>query len=131
MNGTSNNRKWLKVLEIGILQATLLALMLPLIDISYLLVTAQTSNTRANNTNSSLFSQTEQVVGAKPNLDSSNFKLEGSITSDTDSLQIKKGGIASNQGESSFTRSNTSQDSVLGGEWRIDVVRGNVEYFKS
>jgi hypothetical protein len=135
MEGTSNIRKRFKVFETGILQAILLALILPLmsplIESNYLLVTAQTSNTGANNTNSSLFSQAEEVVGTKPKLDSNNFKLEGSITSVTDGLQIEKGGIDSNQGESSSTNSSASHDSVLGGEWRIDVVRGNVEYFKS
>jgi hypothetical protein len=130
MKGTSNNRKRFQVFEIGILQATLIAVMLPLINSNYLLVIAQTTNTGMNNTESSLFSQPEQVIGGKPSLDSNNFSLEGTITSVTDNSPVQKGGIASNQSESSPTRSNTSQDNIRGGEWRIDVVNENVEYFK-
>ena len=131
MKGTSNNRKRFQVFEIGILQATLIAVMLPLIDSNYHLVIAQINNTGMDNTNSSLFSQPKQVIGGEPSLDSNNFILEGTITSDADVPPVQKGGIASNQSESSLTRSNTSQDIIRGGEWRIDVVNENVEYFNS
>src|SRR5918992_2708307 len=122
MKGTSNSRKRFQVFEIGLLQATLIAIMLPLIDINYHLVIAQTNNTGMDNTNSSLLSQPE---------DSNNFSLEGTITSGAGGSSVQKGGIASNQSESSLTRSNTSQDIIRGGEWRIDVVNENVEYFNS
>lgn len=131
MKGTSNNRKRFQVFEIGILQATLIAVMLPLIDSNYHLVIAQTNNTGMNNTNSSLLSQPEQVNGGKSSLDSNNFNLEGTITSGAGGSPLQKGGIASNQSESSLTRSNTSQEIIRGGEWRIDIVNENVEYFKS
>ena len=131
MKGTSNNRKRFQVFEIGILQATLIAVMLPLIDSNYHLVIAQTNNTGMDNTNSSLLSQPEQVIGGKSSLDSNNFSLVGTITSGAGGSPVQKGGIASNQSESSLTRSNTSQDIIRGGEWRIDVVNENVEYFKS
>ena len=65
MKGTSNNRKRFQVFEIGILQATLIAVMLPLIDSNYHLVIAQTNNTGMENTSSSLLSQPEQVIGLK------------------------------------------------------------------
>ena len=122
MKGTSNNRKRFRVFKIGLLQATLIAIMLPLIDSNYHLVIAQTNNTGMDNTNSSLLSQPE---------DSNNFSLEGTITSGAGGSSVQKGGIASNQSESSLTRSNTSQDIIRGGEWRIDVVNENVEYFNS
>jgi hypothetical protein len=122
MKGTSNNRKRFRVFKIGLLQATLIAIMLPLIDSNYHLVIAQTNNTGMDNTNSSLLIQPE---------DSNNFSLEGTITSGAGGSSVQKGGIASNQSESSLTRSNTSQDIIRGGEWRIDVVNENVEYFKS
>jgi hypothetical protein len=131
MKGTSNNRKRFQVFEIGILQATIIAVMLPLIDSNYHLVIAQINNTGMDNTNSSLFSQPKQVIGGEPSLDSNNFSLEGTITSGADGSPVQRGGIASNQSESSLTRSNTSQDIIRGGEWRIDVVNENVEYFKS
>jgi hypothetical protein len=130
MKGTSNNRKRFQFFKIGILQATLIAVMLPLIDSNYLLVIAQTNNTGIDNTNSSLFSQPEQVIGGKPSLDSNNFSLEGTITSAADGSPVQKGGIASNQSESSLTKSNESNN-IRGGEWRIDVVNENVERFKS
>src|ERR671910_1821565 len=122
MKGTSNNRKRFQVFEIVILQATLIAVMLPLIDGNYHLVIAQTNNTGMDNTNSSLLIQPE---------DSNNFSLEGTITSGAGGSSVQKGGIASNQSESSLTRSSTSQDIIRGGDWRIDVVNENVEYFKS
>ena len=131
MKGTSNNRKRFQVFEIGILQATLIAVMLPLIDGNYHLVIAQTNNTGMDNTNSSLISQPEQVIDGKSSLDSNNFSLEGTIASGAGGSPVRNGGIASNQSESSLTRSNTLQDVIRGGEWRIDVVNENVEYFKS
>ncbi|MDQ4013965.1 MAG: hypothetical protein M3146_09625, partial [Thermoproteota archaeon] len=131
MKGTSNDRKRFQVFEIGILQAILIAVMLPLIDSNYHPVVAQTNNTGMDNTNSSLFSQPEQVIGGKPSLDSNNFSLEGTITSGVGGSPIQKGGIGSNQSESSLTRSNTSQDIIRSGEWRVDVVNENVENFKS
>ena len=127
MKGTSNNRKRFQVFEIGIMQATLIAVMLPLIDSNYHLVIAQTNNTGMDNTNSSLISQPEQVIGGKSSLDSNNFSLEGTITSGAGGSSVQKGGNASNQSESSLTRSNTSQDIIRGGEWRIDVVNENEE----
>jgi hypothetical protein len=128
MKGTSNNRKRFQVFETGILQATLIAVMLPLIDSNYHLVIAQINNTGMDNTNSSLFSQPKQVIGSEPSLDSNNFSLEGTITSGADGSSVQKG---SNQSESSLTSSNTPQDIIRGGEWRIDIVNENVEYFKS
>jgi hypothetical protein len=126
MKGTSYDRKRFQVFKIGILQATLIAVMLPLIDSNYHLVVAQTNNTGMENTNSSIFSQPEQLISGKPSLDSNNFSLEGTITS-----PVRKEGIVSNQSESSLTRSNNSRDIIRGGEWRIDVVNDNVENFKS
>src|SRR5918999_5996940 len=128
MKGTSNDRKKFQIFKIGILQATLIAVMLPLIDSNYHLVVAQTNNTGMDNTNSSLFSQPDQLIGGKPSLDSNNISLEGTITSGAGGSPVQKG---SNQSESSLTRSNTSQDIIRSGEWRIDVVNENVEYFKS
>src|SRR5687768_3964184 len=127
MKGTSNNKKRFQVL----LQATLIAVMLPLIDSNYHLVFAQTNNTGMDNTNSSLLSQPEQVIGGKSSLDSNNFSLAGTITSGAGGSPLQKEGIASNQSESSLTRSNTSQDIIRGGEWRINIINENVEYFKS
>lgn len=131
MKGTSNDRKKFQIFKIGILQATLIAVMLPLIDSNYHLVVAQTNNTGMDNTNSSLFSQPDQLIGGKPSLDSNNFSLEGTITSGAGGSPDQKGGIGSNQSESSPTRSNTSHDIINGGGWRIDVVNENVENFKS
>lgn len=131
MKGTSNDRKKFQIFKIGILQATLIAVMLPLIESNYHLVIGQTNNTGMDNTNSSLFSQPDQLIGGKPSLDSNNFSLEGTITSGAGGSPDQKGGIGSNQSESSPTRSNTSHDIINGGGWRIDVVNENVENFKS
>ena len=126
MKGTSNDRKRFQVFKIVILQATLIAVMLPLIGSNYHLVVGQTSNAGMDNTNSSIFSQPEQLIGGKPSLDSNNFSLQGTITSGAGGSPVQKEGIGSNQSESSITRSNTSQDIIGGGEWRIDVVNENV-----
>ena len=131
MKGTSNDRKKFQIFKIGILQATLIAVMLPLIDSNYHLVVAQTNNTGMDNTSSTLFSQPDQLIGGKPSLDSNNFSLEGTITSGAGGSPDQKGGIGSNQSESSPTRSNTSHDIINGGGWRIDIVNENVENFKS
>ena len=113
MKGTSYDRKRFQVFKIGILQATLIAVMLPLIDSNYHLVVAQTNNTGMENTNSSIFSQPEQLISGKPSLDSNNFSLEGTITSGAGASPVQK------------------EDIIRGGEWRIDVVNENVENFKS
>jgi hypothetical protein len=113
MKGTSYDRKRFQVFKIGILQATLIAVMLPLIDSNYHLVVAQTNNSGMENTNSSIFSQPEQLISGKPSLDSNNFSLEGTITSGTGGSPVQK------------------EDIIRGGEWRIDVVNENVENFKS
>lgn len=113
MKGTSYDRKRFQVFKIGILQATLIAVMLPLIDSNYHLVVAQTNNTGMENTNPSIFSQPEQLISGKPSLDSNNFSLEGTITSGAGGSLVQ------------------TEDIIRGGEWRIDVVNENVENFKS
>ena len=113
MKGTSYDRKRFRVFKIGILQATLIAVMLPLIDSNYHLVVAQTNDTGMENTNSSIFSQPEQLISGKPSLDSNNFSLEGTITSGAGGSLVQ------------------TEDIIRGGEWRIDVVNENVENFKS
>jgi hypothetical protein len=132
MKGTSKRRKRFQVFEIGILHITLLAVMFSIIDSNDFLVIAQPSDNEMDNTNSSLISQADRVIGSKSVLDSNNFNMEGIITSVTDDFLVQKGGIVSNQSTLSFTNSDiSSQENILSGKWRIDVVNGNVEYFKS
>ena len=107
MKGASKSRKRFQVFEIGMLQTTLLVIMFSLIDSNDLLVIAQTSENGMDDTNQT-FGQAEKVVAGNPSLDSNNFNVEGIIDSN-----------------------NSSQDNILSGKWRIDVVNGNVEYFKS
>jgi hypothetical protein len=131
MKGASKSRKRFQVFEIGILQTTLLVIMFSLIDSNDLLVIAQTSENGMDDTNQT-FGQAEKVVAGNPSLDSNNFNIEGIITSVMDDFLVQKGGTVSNQSTLSRTDSNnSSQDNILSGKWRIDVVNGNVEYFKS
>jgi len=131
MKGASKSRKRFQVLEIVMLQTTLLAVIFSLIDSNDLLVIAQTSDNGMDDTNQT-FGQDEKVVGGNPSLDSNNFNIEGIIASVMDDFLVQKGGTVSNQSTLSRTDSNnSSQDNILSGKWRIDVVNGNVEYFKS
>ena len=131
MKGASKSRKRFQVFEVGMLQTALLAVMFSLIDSNDLLVIAQTSDNGMDDTNQT-FGQAEKVVGGNPSLDSNNFNIEGIITSVMDDFLVQKGGTVSNQSTLSRTDSNnSSQDNILSGKWRIDVVNGNVEYFKS
>jgi hypothetical protein len=60
-----------------------------------------------------------------------NFKIEGMIAPNTDDSAVQ-GGLVSNESMSSVSNLTTSyQGKILNGMWRIDVVNGNVEYFKS
>jgi hypothetical protein len=57
--------------------------------------------------------------------------MEGTITPNTND-SVVQGGVISNESMSSVSNLTTShQDKILSGTWRIDVVNGNVEYFKS
>jgi hypothetical protein len=131
MKGASKSRKRFQVLEIVMLQTTLLAVIFSLIDSNDLLVIAQTSDNGMDDTNQT-FGQAEKVIGGNPSLDSNNFNIEGIIASVMDDFLVQKGGTVSNQSTLSRTDSNNpSQDNILSGKWRIDVVNGNVEYFRS
>jgi hypothetical protein len=130
MKGASKSRRF-QVFEIVMLQTTLLAVIFSLIDSNDLLVIAQTSDNGMDDTNQT-FGQAEKVIGGNPSLDSNNFNIEGIIASVMDDFLVQKGGTVSNQSTLSRTDSNNpSQDNILSGKWRIDVVNGNVEYFKS
>src|ERR687889_1887445 len=131
MKGASKSRKRFQVFKVGMLQTALLAVMFSLIDSNDLLVIAQTSDNGMDDTNQT-FGQAEIVVSGNPSLDSNNFNIEGIITSVMDDFLVQKGGTVSNQSTLPRTDSNnSSQDNILSGKWRIDVVNGNVEYFKS
>jgi hypothetical protein len=130
MKGASKSRRF-QVFEIVMLQTTLLAVIFSLIDSNDLLVIAQTSDNGMDDTNQT-FGQAEKVIGGNPSLDSNNFNIEGIIASVMDDFLVQKGGTVSNQSTLSRTDSNNpSQDNILSGKWRIDVVNGNVEYFRS
>ena len=127
----NKNNKILQIFATALIQITLFAAISSLIFNENFLIVAQIHDNVTNATNSSLSTQTDESIG---NLLSSgnNFNVEGIITSVTADSVGQKGGMASNQNVSSVSNSaTTSQDNILGGKWKIDVVNGHVEFFNS
>lgn len=132
MKVSSKSKKIVQIFGTAIIQTTLFAAISTLIFNDNFLIVAQINDNVTDATNSSLSSQTDESIGSKLSLGNNNFNVEGIITSVTADSVGQKGGMVSNQNVSSVSNSTTtSQVNTLGGKWRIDVVNGNVEYFKS
>jgi hypothetical protein len=90
------------------------------------LIVAQINDNLTDASSSSSSNQTDESNH------NDNFSIEGIITPDSEDIAVQTGGLISNQSMSSVSNSTTlSHDKILGGKWKIDVVKGNVEYFES
>jgi hypothetical protein len=91
---------------------------------SYFVSTNANANANMSNNNNNIMSAN----------DIDNFNMEGTITSIVRSPTADEGiGIVPNQNVSTVPNSSISplQTNILGGKWRIAVVKENVEYFKA
>lgn len=132
MKATIRSKKKIRAFKIVIIQITLFAVIFSTMYNDNFLIIAQISY-RGTNASSSLPSnQTDGSIENRLGLNSKdNFKMEGTITPNTND-SVVQGGVISNESMSSVSNLTTShQDKILSGTWRIDVVNGNVEYFKS
>jgi hypothetical protein len=131
MGAYNKNNKILQIFATALIQITLFAAISSLIFNENFLIVAQIHDNVTNATNSSLSTQTDESIGNQLS-SGNNFNLEGIITSVTADPVGQKGGMVSNQNVSSVSNSaTTSQDNILGGKWKIDVVNGHVEFFNS
>ena len=132
MKATIRGKK--KVLAIGIviIQTTLFTVIFSLIYNDNFLIVAQISYSGTNTSNFLPSNQTNGSIENRLSLNNTdNFKMEGIITPNRDDSAAQRG-LISNESMSSASNLTTSyQDKILNGTWRIDVVNGNVEYFKS
>jgi hypothetical protein len=100
-------------------------------------IVAQVNDNGTTTTDSSISNQVSTSADNNANLnndnDKDNFNIEGTITSIVMSSNIEGSGMTtSNQSLTPTPNSNIpSQTNILGGKWRIDVVKENVEYFKA
>jgi hypothetical protein len=132
MKATIRSKKKICAFKIVIIQITLFTVIFSTMYNDNFLIIAQISY-RGTNASSSLPSnQTDGSIENRLGLNSKdNFKMEGTITPNTND-SVVRGGVISNESMSSVSNLTTShQDKILSGTWRIDVVNGNVEYFKS
>lgn len=132
MKATIRSKKKIRAFKIVIIQITLFTVIFSTMYNDNFLIIAQISY-RGTNASSSLPSnQTDGSIENRLGLNSKdNFKMEGTITPNTND-SVVQGGVISNESMSSVSNLTTShQDKILSGTWRIDVVNGNVEYFKS
>lgn len=132
MKATIKSKKKIRAFKIVIIQITLFTVIFSTMYNDNFLIIAQISY-RGTNASSSLPSnQTDGSIENRLGLNSKdNFKMEGTITPNTND-SVVQGGVISNESMSSVSNLTTShQDKILSGTWRIDVVNGNVEYFKS
>lgn len=132
MKATIRSKKKICAFKIVIIQITLFTVIFSTMYNDNFLIIAQISY-RGTNASSSLPSnQTDGSIENRLGLNSKdNFKMEGTITPNTND-SVVQGGVISNESMSSVSNLTTShQDKILSGTWRIDVVNGNVEYFKS
>jgi hypothetical protein len=96
---------------------------------------AQINDNGTTAIDSSISNQVNTSADNNANLDTGNedFNIEGTITSIVTGSDIEGDGMTtSNQSLTSTLNSNIPlQTDILGGKWRIDIVKGNVEYFKT
>jgi hypothetical protein len=132
MKATIRAKKKVCALGIVVIQTTLFTVIFSLMYNDNFLIVAQISYSETNANNSLPSNQTDGSIENRLSLNSkNNFKLEGTITPNMNNSAVQ-GGLISNESMSSVSNLTTSyQDKILSGTWRIDVVNGNVEYFKS
>jgi hypothetical protein len=96
---------------------------------------AQINDNGTTAIDSSISNQVNTSADNNANLDTGNedFNIEGTITSIVTGSDIEGDGMTtSNQSLTSTLNSNIPlQTDILGGKWRIDIVKGNVGYFKA
>jgi hypothetical protein len=133
MKATIRSKKKIRAfgIVIIIIQITLFTVIFSLMYNNNFLIIAQISYSGTNASRSSPSNQTDGSIDNRLGLNSKdNFKMEGTITPNTNDSVVQ--GVISNESMSSVSNSTTSyQDKILSGTWRIDVVNGDVEYFKS
>jgi hypothetical protein len=132
MKATIRSKKKIRAFKIVIIQITLFTVIFSIMYNDNFLIIAQISYSGTNASSSSPSNQTDGNIENRLGLNSkNNFKMEGTITPNTNG-SVVQGGVISNESMSSVSNLTTShQDKILSGMWRIDVVNGNVEYFKS
>jgi hypothetical protein len=132
MKATIRSKKKIRAFKIVILQITLFTVIFSTMYNDNFLIIAQISYSGTNASSSLPSNQTDGSIENRLGLNSKdNFKMEGTITPNTND-SVVQGGVISNESMSSVSNLTTShQDKILSGTWRIDVVNGNVEYFKS
>jgi hypothetical protein len=132
MKATISGKKKVLAVGIAIIQTTLLTVMFSLMYNHNFLIVAQVSYSGTNANNSSLSNQIDKSIENRLGLNNKdNFKIEGTIIPNTDDSAVQAG-LTSNESISSVSNLTPSyQDKILGGTWRINIVNGNVEYFKS
>ena len=132
MKATIRAKKKVCALGIVVIQTTLFTVIFSLMYNDNFLIVAQISYSETNANNSLPSNQTDGSIENRLSLHSkNNFKIEGTITPNMNNSAVQ-GGLISNESMSSVSNLTTSyQDKILSGTWRIDVVNGNVEYFKS
>jgi hypothetical protein len=132
MKASIRSKKKIRALEIVIIQITLFTVIFSIMYNDNFLIIAQISYSETNASSSSPSNQTDGSIENRLGLNSKdNFKMEGTITPNTND-SVVQGGVISNESMSSVSNLTTShRDKILSGTWRIDVVNGNVEYFKS
>jgi hypothetical protein len=96
---------------------------------------AQINDNGTTAIDSSISNQVNTSADNNANLNTGNedFNIEGTITSIVTGSDIQGDEMTtSNQSLTSTPNSNIPlQTDILGGKWRIDIVKGNVEYFKT
>jgi hypothetical protein len=96
---------------------------------------AQINDNGTTAVDSSISNQVNRSADNNANLDTGNegSNIEGTITSIVTGSDIEGDGMTtSNQSLTSTLNSNIHlQTEILGGKWRLDIVKGNVEYFKA
>jgi hypothetical protein len=131
----ATNRPKRLVLDFGIklIQIAFIVVIFSMTYYDNFLIVAQKNNSGLYASNSSLSNRTDESSLSGLSLDNNgNFRVEGTLTPDTD-LPVSNGeGSSLNQNISSDSDSTAPlRERLLGGIWRIDVVNGNVEYFIS
>ena len=133
MKATNRTKKKVHDFGIELIQIAFIIVIFSMAYYDNFLIVAQINNSGTHTSNSFPSNRTDEGTGSRLSLDNNNnFRIEGTLTPDTDRPVNKGGGLSSNQSISSDSGSTTPlPEKLLGGTWRIDVVNGNVEYFAS
>jgi hypothetical protein len=133
MKATNRPKKKVHDFGIELIQIAFIVVIFSMTYYDNFLVVAQINNSGTHTSNSFPSNRTDEGTGSRLSLDTNNnFRIEGTLTPDTDRPANKGGGLSSNQSISPDSDSTTPlPEKLLGGIWRIDVVNGNVEYFAS